>query len=157
MKMQNILEHKQMKNEQGFSMIKFMFFGGIVAAGVFYGYMIMPVYNAYWKIQDTFEGVSRSMADASLVAIENRLPDLFKVKYLVAGDVPQEFYDNLEIKAEDGRVEISSIYHVTVWLIGPVQGVEPDSDYTEADLKGMDKLRAKLRQDFEFEPYAETP
>ncbi len=145
-----------MRNEQGFSMIKMMFWGAIIAAGVIYGYMIIPVYNAYWKVQDTFEGVSRSMADSSESAIRERLPDLFHIKYLAAGEVPQEFYDNLEIKAADGRVEISSFYHVTVWLIGPVEGVDPNSDYTESDLKGMDKLRAKLRQDFDFEPYAKT-
>ena len=146
-----------MKHEQGFSMIKMMFWGAIIAAGVIYGYMVIPVYNAYWKIQDTFEGVTRSMADSSEDEIRRRLPDLFKVKYLAYNDVPQEFYDNLEVKSDNGRVEISSYYHVTVWFLGPVEGVDPDSDYTESDLKGMDKLRAKLRQDFDFEPYAETP
>jgi len=146
-----------MRNEQGFSMFKMMFLGVVIAAGVVYAYMIIPVYNAYWKVQDTFEGVSRSMADSNESAIRRRLPDLFHIKYLAAGEVPQEFYDNLEIKADGGRVEISSYYHVTVWLIGPVEGVDPNSDYTESDLKGMDKLRAKLRQDFDFEPYAETP
>jgi len=146
-----------MRNEQGFSMFKLMFWCAIIGAGVVYAYMIIPVYNAYWKVQDTFEGVSRSMADSSESRIRARLPDLFKVKYLTVGEVPQEFYDNLEIKTEGGRVEISSFYHVTVWLIGPVEGVDPNSNYEEKDLKGMDKLRAKLRQDFDFEPYAETP
>jgi len=146
-----------MRNEQGFSMIKLMFWGAIIGAGLFYAYMIIPVYNAYWKVQDTFEGVAHSMANRSENDIRRRLPDLFHIKYLAAGEVPDEFYDNLEIKAEDDRVEISSYYHVTVWLMGPVEGVDPNSDYTESDLKGMDKLRAKLRQDFDFEPYAETP
>ncbi len=146
-----------MKNEQGFSMFKMMFWGAIIAAGVVYGYMIIPVYNAYWKVQDTFEGVSRSMSDSNEGAIRSRLPDLFHVKYLAAGEVPDEFYDNLIIKADGGHVEISSSYHVTVWLLGPVEGVDPNSNYEEKDLKGMDKLRAKLRQDFDFKPYAETP
>lgn len=146
-----------MRNEQGFSMIKMMFWGVIIGAGVVYAYMVIPVYNAYWKVQDTFKGVSRSMADANESAIRSRLPDLFHVKYLASGEVPDEFYNNLEIKAGNGRVEISSFYHVTVWLIGPVEGVDPNSDYTESELKGMDKLRAKLRQDFDFEPYAKTP
>jgi len=53
-------------------------------------------------------------------------------------------------------VKISSYYHLTVWLIGPVEGVDPESDYDPKDLKGMDKLRDKLRKDFEFEPYASS-
>jgi len=146
-----------MRKEQGFSMIKMMFWGAIIGAGVVYGYMIIPVYNAYWKVQDTFDGVSHSMADSSESAIRRRLPDLFKIKYLASGEVPEEFYDNLEIKVENGSVEISSFYHVTVWFIGPVEGVDPNSDYEDKDLKGMDKLRARLRQDFDFEPYAKTP
>jgi len=146
-----------MKNEQGFSMFKMMFWGAIIGAGVVYAYMIIPVYNAYWKVQDTFEGVSRSMAGSSEGEIRARLPDLFHVKYLAAGEVPNEFYDNLTIKSDGGHVEISSSYHVTVWLLGPVEGVDPNSNYEEKDLKGMDKLRAKLRQDFDFKPYAETP
>jgi hypothetical protein len=71
--------------------------------------------------------------------------------------VPRQFYDNLVINAENGRVEIYSEYDVTVWLLGPVQGVDPNSDYKESELKGMDKLRHKARRDFHFEPYAETP
>ncbi len=145
-----------MRNEQGFSMIKMMFWGLIIGVGVVYAYMIIPVYNAYWKVQDTFEGVVHSMSDSSESAIRRRLPNLFHLKYLAPGEVPQEFYDNLEIKIDSGRVEISSFYHVTVWLLGPVEGVDPNSDYEEKDLKGMDKLRAKLRQDFDFEPYAKT-
>jgi len=146
-----------MKYEQGFSVMKMMFWGALLAAGVIYGYMVIPVYNAYWKVQDTFEGVSRSMADKTEAQIRARLPDLFHIKYLAPGEVPQEFYDNLEIKTDGGRVEISSFYHVTVWFMGPVEGVDPASDYEDKDLKGMDKLRARLRQDFDFEPYAETP
>ncbi|MDQ6968581.1 MAG: DUF4845 domain-containing protein [Mariprofundaceae bacterium] len=146
-----------MRNEQGFSMIKMMFWGAIIASGVVYAYMIIPVYNAYWKVQDTFDGVVNSMSDSTESAIRRRLPDLFKIQYLAAGEVPQEFYDDLTIKAEDGKVEISSYYHVTVWFIGPVEGVNPNSKYDEADLKGMDKLRAKLRQDFDFDVYAKTP
>jgi len=146
-----------MKNEYGFSMIKLLFIGAFIGAAVVVGFTISPVYNAKWKIQDTFEGLSRSMADSDEIRIRNRLPALFKMKYLARGDVPQEFYDNIEITADGGKVEISSEYHVTVWLLGPVEGVDPDSEYDESELKGMDKIRHKLRQDFDFEPYAKTP
>jgi len=145
-----------MRYEQGFSMIKMMFWGAVVSAAVVYAYMVIPVYNAYWKVQDTFEGVVHSMSDSDERAILRRLPDLFHIKYLAPRDVPQEFYDNLDVKSDAGNVEISSSYHVTIWFIGPVEGVDPNSDYEENDLKGMDKLRAKLRQDFDFDPYAAT-
>ena len=145
-----------MKHENGFSMIKTMFCLAVIGAGVFYAYMIVPVYNAYWKVEDTFKGVAESMADKSESEIRARLPDLFHIKYLAPGEVPQEFYDNMEIKTDGDHVEISSYYHLTVWLIGPVEGVDPESDYDSKDLKGMDKLRDKLRKDFEFEPYASS-
>ncbi|MDX8396927.1 MAG: hypothetical protein R8K49_01255 [Mariprofundaceae bacterium] len=145
-----------MKHEQGFSLIKLMFWTAVLGAGVIYAYMVIPVYNAYWKVQDTFEGVSRSMASASESEIRARLPDLYKIKYLAAGEVPEEFYSNLRIKSVDAGVEISSYYHVTIWFLGPVEGVDPTSDYTDKDLKGMDKIRDRLRQEFDFEPYAKT-
>jgi len=146
-----------MKNEQGFSMIKIMFWLVLIGAGVLVGYKIIPVYNAEWKIQDTFDSVARNMPDESEETIRKRLPDLFHIKYLARGDVPDQFYRNITIKADGGRVEIYSEYDVTVWLLGPVEGVDPDSDYEESELKGMDKLRHKARRDFHFEPYAETP
>jgi len=146
-----------MKHEQGFSMIKIMFWLVLIGAGVLVGYKIIPVYNANWKIQDTFESVTRNMADETENAIRKRLPDLFHIKYLARGDVPKEFYDNIVIRADGGKVEISSEYAVTVWILGPVEDVDPDSEYEESDLKGMDKIRHKARQDFYFEPYAETP
>lgn len=146
-----------MKHEQGFSMIKIMVWLVLIGAGALVGFKIIPVYNAYWKVQDTFESVSRNMANASESAIRKRLPDLFHIKYLARGDVPDQFYTNVEIKADGGKVEISSEYDVTVWILGPVEGVDPDSEYEESELKGLDKLRHKARRDFHFEPYAETP
>lgn len=146
-----------MKHEQGFSMIKMMIWLVLIGFGAMVSYKIIPVYNAHWKIQDTFESVARNMADDSEIKIRKRLPDLFHIKYLARGDVPKEFYDNIVINAEGGKVEIYSEYDVTVWILGPVEGVDPDSAYEESELKGMDKLRHKARQDFHFEPYAETP
>jgi len=146
-----------MKNEQGFSMIKIMFWLVVIGFGVVAGYKVIPVYNANWKVQDTFDGVVRNMADKSESDIRKRLPDLFHIKYLARGDVPKAFYDNIVISTDRGKVEISSEYSVTVWLLGPVEDVDPNSEYEESDLKGMDKLRHKARQDFYFEPYAETP
>ncbi|HXH73119.1 MAG TPA: DUF4845 domain-containing protein [Mariprofundaceae bacterium] len=146
-----------MRDERGFSLIKFLMLLAILAGGVWYGYNVLPVYNAEWKIQDAFDAISRDMTNSSEQDIRSRLPDLFHIKYLAYNDVPKEFYDNIRIDVSNGRVNISSSYHVTVWLLGPVQSVDPNSDYAPSDLKGMDRLRAKLRLDFDFEPHAETP
>jgi len=146
-----------MKYQSGFSMIKILFWILVIGSAVVVGYKIIPVYNAYWKAQDTFEAISRNMADGSERDVRRRLPEVLKIKYVLPGDLPDEFYKNIVIKADGNSVEISSKYHVTVWIIGPVQSVSPDSDYQEIDLKGMDKLRHKLRYDFDFEPHAKTP
>lgn len=154
--MKHDIKH-ELNSERGFSMIKFMFLLVILGSVVVSGYKIIPVYNAQWKIQDTFESLSRNMADSNEGAIRTRLPELLRIKYLAKGDVPDEFYENVVIKADGGRVEISSEYHVVVWLLGPVENVDPESEYSELDLKGMDKIRHKARFDYYFEPYAKTP
>jgi len=146
-----------MKHEQGFSMIKIMFLLVLIGAGVLVGYKIIPVYNANWKIQDTFEFLARNMSDQPEEVIQRRLPELFSLKYLSRDDVPDQFYENLVVEVNAGHIEIYSEYDVTVWILGPVEGVNPDSAYDESELKGMDKIRHKARQDFHFEPYAETP
>ncbi len=144
-------------DERGFSMIKLMFWLAALSGIIWYGWLLMPVYNANWKVQDAFDAISRNMADATESQVRRRLPELFKIKYIYHDDLPEEFYDNITIKADGGIVEISSYYHVTIWPLGPVEGVDPDSDYDPSELKGMDKLRDRLRLDFDFEPYARTP
>jgi len=146
-----------MNHERGFSMIRVLFFLAILGGGVWYGWLLIPVYNANWKVQDVFESVARNMSDESQEAVAVRLPELLKIKYLYHDDVPQEFYDNITIKADGDRVEVSSYYHVTIWPLGPVEGVDPNKEYNASDLKGMDKIRDKFRLDYDFEPYAETP
>jgi len=146
-----------MHNERGFSVIKFLMLLAALAGGTWYGYIVIPVYNAEWKIQDTFETVARTMSDKSEKEIHQRLPELLRIKYLDQRDVPAEFFQNIQIQSENGRVTISSSYHVTVWPLGPVQSEDPNSDYDATGLKGMDLMRHKLRLDFDFEPYAETP
>lgn len=146
-----------MKREAGFSMIKITFWLMLLAVVVWYGYILIPVYNTNWKVQEAFDSISRNMSDANEMAIRERLPDLFRIKYIDPRELSDEFHENLQINADGGRVEISSHYHVTVWPLGPVESVDPDEEYKEIDLKGMDKLRAKARLDFDFEPHAETP
>jgi len=146
-----------MRYQKGFSVIKLLFILAVLAAGTVAAYKIIPVYNTYWKVQDALESVSRNLSNQSAENVRVRLPSIFHAKYIALNDLPREFYDNLQIKADGSRVEISSSYHVTVWLLGPVESVNPDAEYTARDLKGMDKLRDKARIDYDFKPYAETP
>ncbi len=147
----------EMKYQQGFSIFKMLILLMIIGSVTLVGYKIIPVYNAQWKIQDTFDGIVRNMAHGTEDQVRRRLPELFKIKYLAREDVPEEFYDNIAISTDGSRVVIASEYSVTVWLLGPVEEVDPRKEYDEADLKGMDKIRHKARYDFYFEPYAETP
>ncbi len=146
-----------MRGERGFSLFKFLMLVAALAVGVWYGWLLIPVYNAEWKVEDMFESIARNMSDASEAEIRARLPELFKIKYIDRDDLPEEFYDNIEIKAENGRVEISSFYHVTIWPLGPVEEVDPESEYDPEELRGLDRVRDALRLDFDFEPHAETP
>ncbi len=138
-------------------MIRLAFILAVLGAGIWSAYNIIPVYNTEWKVQDAFDAVAGNLAGQSAQAIRTRLPDIFHMKYIAHHDLPVEFYDNLQIRADGGKVEISSAYHVTIWLLGPLESVGPEEDYTASDLEGMDKLRDKARIDYDFEPYAETP
>lgn len=146
-----------MKNEYGFSMIKLLIFLAIVGGGVFTGFKMFPVYNNAWKVQDVFDSIARDQASKSESEIRKRLPELLDIKYIEKGDLPQEFFDNIEIKADGSRVVIDSSYHVTLWLLGPVSEMDEFGEYDVADLKGMDIVKHKLRFDYDFEPHAETP
>jgi len=146
-----------MRHQKGFSVIKLLFVLAVLAAGIWASYNIIPVYNTYWKVQDALDAVTRNLSGQSAGAIRSRLPNIFHVKYIAYNDLPSEFYDNLKIRVDGGKINISSVYHVTLWLLGPLESVNSDEAYTAKDLKGMDKLRDKARLDFEFEPHAETP
>ncbi|MDQ6960305.1 MAG: DUF4845 domain-containing protein [Mariprofundaceae bacterium] len=138
-------------------MIKLLFVLAVLSGGIWSAYNIVPVYNTEWKVQDAFDAVADNLSGQPAEVIRIRLPDIFHVKYIAHNDLPAEFYDNLQIRADGGRIEISSAYHVTIWLLGPLESVNSDENYTSSDLKGMDKLRDKARIDYDFEPYAETP
>jgi hypothetical protein len=146
-----------MRNQGGFSLIKLLFGLAVLAGVVWYGYNVIPVYNTYWSVKDAFKNIVDNRANDDATTIRNALPDILHVQYVNHDDLPPAFYNNLKIKADGNRVDISSYYHVTVWLLGPVQGVDPDSNYNKKDLKGLDLLRDKARLDFNFEPHAASP
>jgi len=73
---------------------------------------------------------------------------------LSVSDLPPEFQDNLRIRREGSMLEVSSLYTVVIWPLGPVEKVDEEGGYDIDALEGMDILRDKLRLDLEFEPYA---
>jgi hypothetical protein len=89
--------------------------------------------------------------------IRKKLPDFLDIKYIEHNDLPEEFYENLEIEADGNQVSIRSSYHVTLWLLGEVSVMDEFGEYDPAELKGMDIIRDKLRFDYDFSPSAETP
>ena len=145
------------QSESGFSVIKVLFWLVILGVLISTGFQLLTIHQTNWKVQDVFDNISRKMADSSEDEIRGKLPILFKVGYISHDDVPEEFYDNLLIRFSNGRVEISSSYMETLWPLGRVENVDKDGTYDPLELTGMDYLRDKIRQDFYFEPYAETP
>ena len=105
-------------------------------------------------MQDAFNSVTHNLSNRSEDEIRGRLPDIFRVAYIKPSNLPKEFYDHLNIKADGGHVEIASSYHVSVWLLGRPESAGHDEDRIAST---MDRLRTKGRLDFYFHPYAKTP
>jgi len=140
---------------RGFSVFGMMFWGVMLGVVGLYASAMWPVYSAYWKVQDTFDGIARHLSEASKQDIRERLPKLLWTQYLNPESLPAEFYDHLEIEADaDGHVRIESSYHVTVWFLGEVKQMQSD-DHT-SDLHGLDQLRDLFKHEVDFRPYAES-
>ncbi len=143
--------------QRGISTLKMLFLLLLLGGGATVGYKLFPVYYTHAKVQSTFETIARMMSEESELKIRARLPVLLRTQNIQPEELPQEFYDNLSIDAGYGRVDISSSYHVVVWLLGPIRGADPNSDYDPLQLTGMDKIRNQARVDLDFEVHAETP
>ncbi len=146
-----------MQAERGFSTIKTMFWLAVIGAIGWVTVAATDVYYIEWKVQEIFDGVARNMADKTIDEIRAKLPDLYRLNDIRTGDLPNEYYDNLLITATGSRVQISSAYHVTVWLMGEPEDISVALGYSDQELTGADKLRAKARLDFDFSPSAVTP
>ncbi len=138
-------------------MFKWLFLLGLIGGGVFVGGQVIPVYYNNLKIQNIFEGVTQNLENKSLDELGRRVDELFSIQTIDEKILPPEFHENLSIINENGKIKIGSEYHVTLWLLGKPTSVNPDEEYAEVDVKGMDKLRLRTRLDFDFAPYAETP
>jgi len=138
-------------------MLKWGFLLGLIAAGVFVGGQVIPVYYNNMKIENVFEGVTTSLADQNVSKVKGRMFELLDIQNIDRKSLPKTFFENLEVTKDEGKLQVGSTYHIRLWLLGEPKSVNPDQDYKESDVKGMDKLRLKLRMDFDFAPFAETP
>lgn len=142
-------------HEKGFSMIRMMVWCMILGGSGLYITTLWPIYNTYWKVQDTFDGVAKNLSSLSEQSIRERLPQLLRTQYLNPQNIPQEFYDHLDIESDgEAYIKISSSYHVTGWFLG-----KPDLDQSEEGKGGTvekqwNHLRRQWKEEFEFKPYA---
>ncbi len=138
-------------------MFKIFFWLGLLGVGIFVGGQVIPIYYNNLKIQNTFEGTILNLGSQDESNISKRIPDLLDVQGVDLKELPDEFFKNLIIHKEDGKLKISSKYHVVLWLLGEPLSVDPGADYSESDVAPMDKLRLRARMDFDFSPFAESP
>ena len=138
-------------------MFKLLFWLALIGGSVFIGGQVIPVYYNNLKVQNVFEGTAENLVTETEGAVKRRIDELFKIQTIDLQALPPEFFDNLTISKEDGKLQIATEYHITLWLLGPPESVDPDKEYKESEVKPMDKLRLRARMDFDFAPYAETP
>ncbi len=146
------------RNERGFALSRLILFLFLVGVPLWYGWLLLPIYNTEWKVEQVFDSVTRNMPNASEDDIRRRLPALLDLQYVEPGDLPQEFFSNLEVDADGRRVRIATHYTVTVWPLGPVKNVSDwQGNYDVRNLDTLDRWRHMLRLDLEFAPQSVTP
>ncbi len=138
-------------------MLKLLFWLGLIGGGVFVGGQVLPVYYNNMKIENIFAGVSQNMAASPEEDIKGRINELFRIQSVDVKALPEEFFDNLRIDKNGGKIQVSTEYHIVLWLLGKPQSVDPDEKYLESEVAPMDKLRLRARMDFDFAPSEETP
>ncbi len=138
-------------------MFKIAFWVSVLAAIVLVGSKVIPVYYDNLKIQNIFEGVTQNLVNSSVDDVKKRVMELLKIQSVDTQALPQTFFENLEVSKRDGKLHVSSSYHVRIWLLGAPQSINPDEEYDEKDVAFMDKLKLRARLDFDFAPAAITP
>ena len=138
-------------------MFKLLFWLGLIGGGVFVGGEGLPGYYNNIKIESVFASVSQNMASSPKKDVKNKINDLFRVQGVDVQALPDEFFENLRVAKKNGKLVVSSEYHIVLWLLGMPQSVDPEEDYLESDVAPMDKLRLRARMDFDFAPTGETP
>jgi hypothetical protein len=137
-------------------MFKLLFWFGIIAGGIIVGGQVIPVYYNNLKIENVFEGTSQNLKSQSEADVRNRINALLKIQSVDLKSLPPEFMANLKVENVDGNLQISSKYHIVLWLLGKPQSVNPDEVYKESEVKPLDKVRIRARMDFDFTPSANS-
>ena len=139
-------------------MVKFLFWAVLIGGGIFVGGQVWGVHYNNYKIENIFEGSAQNLVTQSESDVRKRVIALLKIQSVDMKMLPPEFMDNLAvIRTREGKLQISSEYHIVLWLLGKPQSVDPEEDYNESDVSGMDKVRLKARMDFDFAPFKESP
>jgi len=145
---------KAFQSEAGFSLFKLLFWLALWGGVILNGALIAQAYYNNSKVQDCFESLTRMMPTAEESEVRTKMDALFRLQYLDPDDFPAVFYEKLQINATGHGLEVSSLYHVTVWPFGKVEAVDETGEYDPEHLSGMDILKDKIRIDLSFTPYA---
>ncbi|MDQ7002224.1 MAG: DUF4845 domain-containing protein [Ghiorsea sp.] len=138
-------------------MFKLLFWLGLIGGGVFFGGQVIPVYYNNYKVQNIFDGAAENLSTEMEGEIKRRIEELLKIETVDLQALPADFFDNLSITKEDGKLKIGTKYHIRLWLLDPPESVYSDKDYKESEVKPIDKLRLRAHMDFNFAPHAESP
>lgn len=149
----------KMEHQRGFSLAGLLLVVALLALVVDYGYHIIPVYTVKGTIQNIFRSLATHHPDYTQEEVRRKLPEIMRVEYLdPEKDVPEEFFDNLVVVSEDGKMDISTEYQVEVWPLGmPEPFRDPDVDEEDVELSLFERLQLKARLVFDFEISAHTP
>jgi len=137
-------------------MFKLTFWVALIGGIVLVAGQVIPAHYNNMKVENVFEGVAKSMANSSEADIRKRMNELLKSQSVDLKALPKSFFDNLYIEKEDGKLYVGTEYHLVLWILGKPTSVDPDEEYSESDVKGMDKIRMKARMDFDFAPQKES-
>jgi len=140
--------------EAGFSFVKLLFWLALIAFILINAASVAGAYYTNAQVQDTFEHLSSKMPNAAEPEIRAKMHEAFHVQYLDEKDLPDAFFDALEIHTTGHGFEISSLYHVMIWPLGRVETRDEHGEYDPEALAGLDSLKYKTRIDLRFEPYA---
>jgi len=140
--------------EAGFSFVKLLFWLALIGFMTLNAAFVAQAYYTNAQVQKSFDHLSNKMPNATEPEIRAKMHEVFHVQYLDEDDLPDAFFDALEIHATGHGFEILSSYHVFIWPLGKVKTRDVFGEYDPKDLTGLDNLRYKSRIDLLFEPYA---
>ncbi|MDQ6964423.1 MAG: hypothetical protein Q9M13_05830 [Mariprofundales bacterium] len=148
-----------MRVQQGFSVVSLLVVLLVLAAMVDVGYQVIPIYNVKGSVESLFDSIVKNKPNLTEKQLKVKIPELMEVQYIDPNsDVPEEFFDNLVVVSEGGKMDLSTFYHQEAWLLGmPKPFEDPYLAEDEMELSFWEKMQVKARLDFDFEIAAHTP